>query len=102
MFLKKEENTFKSVVVKSVQAVEDIKHCSVKKKQLEPAKSTTVFSTPAPTKSGMDSQLKSALKRLRSSPDAEGMATLKALCLRNTAKEPRIDEQISSNCGQTS
>ena len=80
-FFEKEDNTFKSVVVKSVQAVEDIKHCAVKKKQLDPAKSTTVFSTPAPTKSGIESQLENALKRIRISPDEEGMATLKALCL---------------------
>ena len=78
-----------------LQAVEDITHCAVKKKQLEPAKSTTVFSTPAPTNSGMKSQLKNALKRTRSSPD------VKALCLGNTTKEPGIDNQISSNCGQT-
>ena len=102
VFLKKEDNTFKSVVVKSVQAVEDIKQCAVKKKQLEPAKSTTVFSTPVTTKSGMELQLKIALKRIRSSPDAEEMATLKTIRLGNTTKEPGIDEQISSNCGQTS
>ena len=89
------------MVVICLQAVEDITHCAVKKKQLEPAKSTTVFSTPAPTNSGMKSQLKNALKRTRSSPDAEGKATLKALCLGNTTKEPGIDNQISSNCGQT-
>ena len=100
VFMKNEDNTFKSVVVKSVQAVEDIKHCAVKKKQLEPAKSATVFSTPAPKKSGMELQLKSALKRIRSSPDAEGMATLKALCLGTV--QPEIDEQTSSNCGQMS
>ena len=57
VFLKK-NNTFNSVVVKSVQAVKNIKHCAVKKKQLKLAKSTTVFSIPAPTKSGMESQLK--------------------------------------------
>ena len=91
--MKNADNTFKSVVVKSVQAVEYVKNCAVKKKPLEPAKSTTVFSTPAPTKSSMETQLKSALKRIRSSPDAEGMATLKALCLGNKATEPGLDEQ---------
>ena len=88
------------MVVKSVQAVEHIKHCAVKKKKVEPAKST-VFSTPAATKSAMESQLKYALKRIRSSPDAEGMATLKALCLGRTTKEPGINKQISSNFDQT-
>ena len=86
------------MVVKSVQAIQDINHCAVKKKQLVPAKSATVFSTPAATKSGKELQLKSALKRIRSSPDAEGMATLKALCLGTV--QPEINKQTSSNCGQ--
>ena len=89
------------MVVKSVRAVKDINHCAVRKKHLNFAKSTTVIATPAPTKSGMVSQLENALKRIRSSPDAEGMATLKAFCLGSTAKDPGIDEQISLNCAQT-
>ena len=48
----------------------------------------------------MELQLNSALKRIRSSPDAEGMATLEALCLGTV--QPEIDEQTSSNCGQMS
>ena len=63
---------------------------------------TSVSSTPAHTKSDVESQHKSVLKRIRSSPDADGMTTLKNLSFANAGNDPANDEQIPINCGQTS
>ena len=75
VFLKTDENTFNSVVVKSTKAVQDIQSNADKKRSKTKKIQNAPFQT---TKTTMtDNCIRSELKRVRSLPDdAEGFNTL--------------------------
>ena len=79
VYLKTDEKTFKSVVVKSTKAGQDIQPNAVKKRPKTTKVLNAPFQTPKTTMT--DNCIRSVLKRIRSSPDdAEGFNTLKAFC----------------------
>ena len=78
-FLKTDETTSKSVVVKSTKAVQNIQPNAVKNRPKTTKVLNAPFQTPKTTMT--DNCFRSVLKRIRSPPDdAEGFNTLKVFC----------------------
>ena len=81
-FTRSFDGRYKSVKLNSVKALHDIKDIAVKKVKPFQKQHEKVAMTPEPSKL-VENQMKSLLKRIRSSPDEEGLQSLRNLCSDN-------------------
>ena len=81
-FTRSFDGRHKSVKLNSVKAVHDIKDIAVKKVKPSQKQHEKIAMTPEPSKL-VENQMKSLLKRIRSSPDEEGLQSLKNFCRDN-------------------